>query len=141
MKRWTRIVLTVLTAAVGLTAVAGGVALILGAVTSSSAGGVVPDRSFLGDSPFTSYVVPGVILAVIVGGTHLLAAFLIGGDSTGGPLAVAIASFGLLIWIFVQMMFIPFSPLQAVYFVVGLAELGFVLLGLGLLGRRAAVAS
>lgn len=47
----------------------------------------------------------------------------------------AVAGFGLLIWIFVQMMFIPFSPLQAIYFAAGLAEVGFVLLGLGLVRR------
>lgn len=135
MNRWTRIVLTVLTALVGITAIAGGVALIVGAATSSTAGGAVPDRSYLGGSPFTSYIVPGVVLAVIVGGTHLLAALLVGRGSPSGPFAAAVAGFGLLIWIFVQMMFIPFSVLQAIYFVTGLAELGFVLLGLGLLRR------
>jgi hypothetical protein len=131
MKRWVRIVLAVLTSLVGVTAVAGGVALIIGAVTSSP-GGAVPPQAFLGGSPFTSYVAPGLLLAVVVGGTHLVAALLIGRDSPVGPFAVAVAGFGLLIWIFVQMMFIPFSPLQAAYFAAGLAELGFVLLGLGL---------
>lgn len=135
MKRWIRIVLTVLTSLVGITAIAGGVALIIGAVSSSTAGGVVPDRSYLGGSPFASYIVPGLVLAVIVGGTHLLAALLVGRGSPAGPVATSIAAFGLLIWIFVQMMFIPFSVLQAIYFAVGMAELGFVLLGLGLLRR------
>jgi len=135
MPRWTRITLSVLTAVVGLTAVAGGAALIFGAVASSTLGGAVPDRSFLGGSPFTSYLVPGLVLAVVVGGTQLLAAVLVGRDSRSGPVAAAVAGFGLLIWIFVQMMFIPFSLLQAAYFAAGLAELGLVLLGLGLLRR------
>jgi hypothetical protein len=37
-----------------------------------------------------------------------------------------------LIWIFIQMVFIPFSVLQAVYFAAGLAELGLLLLLMGL---------
>jgi hypothetical protein len=48
-------------------------------------------------------------------------------------LAGAIAAFDALIWIFVQMVFIPFSFLQAFYFAFGLAEAGLVMLGLGLL--------
>ena len=141
MTRWIRITLTVLTGAVGLTAVAGGLALLVAALTSTNGGGVAPDRSYLGGSPFTSYVAPGIVLAVVVGGTHILASVLTGRGSPAGPFAAAVAGFGLLIWIFVQMMFIPFSPLQAIYFVAGLAELGLVLLGLGLFRRRAVAAS
>ncbi|MGH1525618.1 hypothetical protein ACRAWC_16845 [Leifsonia sp. L25] len=135
MKHWIRIVLTALTALVGLTAVAGGAALVIGTVTPSTLGGIVPGNSFLGGSPFTSYLAPGLLLAVLVGGTHLTAAVLVGRGSRSGPLVAAVAGFGILIWIFVQMMFIPFSVLQAVYFAAGLAEVGLVLLGLGLLRR------
>lgn len=135
MKRWIRITLSALTAAVGLSALAGGLALIIGASSPSASGGIVPDSAYLNGSPFTSFVVPGVLLAVVVGGTHILAALLVGRGSPAGPLVVAVAGFGLLIWIFVQMMFVPFSVLQAVYFVAGLAELGLVLLGLGLFRR------
>ena len=139
MPRWTRITLTVLTALTGLTAVAGGAALVVGSVASSALGGIVPDRSFLAGSPFTSYLAPGLLLAVVVGGTQLLAAVLVGRDARSGPIAAAVAGFGMLIWIFVQMMFIPFSLLQAAYFAAGLAELGLVLLGLGLLRRERVV--
>ena len=48
-------------------------------------------------------------------------------------LASAAAGFAALIWIFVQMMLIPFSFLQAVYFIAGAVELGLVMLLLGLL--------
>lgn len=135
MKRWIRITLTVLTAAVGLSAMAGGVALIIGSMIPSASGGIVPDTAYLDGSPFTSFVGPGVLLAVVVGGTHILATVQVGRELPTGPLIAAIAGFGLLIWIFVQMMFVPFSVLQAVYFAAGLAELGLVLLGLGLFRR------
>jgi hypothetical protein len=141
MQRWVRIVLTILTGLIGLTAIAGGLALIIGAVTPSAVGSIVPDRSYLGGSPFTSYTVPGLVLAVVVGGLHLVAALLVGRASAAGPFVTAVAAFGLLIWIFVQMMFIPFSPLQAIYFAAGLSELGLVLLGLGLFRRSRLVAS
>jgi len=140
MKRWIRISLTALTGAVGLSAIAGGLALIVGASLPSAPGGMVPDAAYLGGSPFASYVGPGLLLAVVVGGTHILAALLVGRRSAAGPLVVVVAGFGMLIWIFVQMMFVPFSVLQAVYFAAGLAELGLVLLGLGLFRRPAATA-
>ena len=138
MKRWIRITLTVLAATIGLTAVAGGAALLVGSFAQGAAGPIVPDRSFLGGSPFTSYNGPGLLLAVVVGGTHLLAAVLVARESSSATVAVAVAGFGLLIWIFVQMMFIPFSILQAVYFAAGLAELGLLMLGLGLFGKSVA---
>src|SRR4051794_33383438 len=108
MKRWIRITLTVLTAAVGLSALAGGLALIIGAATSSASGGIVADASYLDGSPFVSYVWPGLLLAVVVGGTHVVATLLVGRASPAGPVVAAVAGFGLLIWIFVQMMFVPF---------------------------------
>ncbi|HEV7183590.1 MAG: hypothetical protein ACHP7F_10820 [Actinomycetales bacterium] len=136
MSRLIRVALTGLTAAIGLTAVAGGIALLVGSIAQGAAGAIVPERTFLGGSPFTSYLVPGLLLAVIVGGTHIIAAILLARRSGRAALSVAVAGFGLLIWIFVQMMFIPFSLLQALYFAAGLAELGLLVLGLGLFDRR-----
>jgi hypothetical protein len=139
VKRWIRVILIVLTASVGLSATTGGLALIVDSAASSSGGGVVPDLSYLEGSPFNSYAAPGIILATVVGGTHILAALLVGRGAAKGAFATSIAAFSLLIWIFVQMMFIPFSPLQAVYFAAGLVELGLLLLDSDLFvrGRRA----
>ena len=76
---------------------------------------------------------PGLLLAVVVGGTQAIA-FLLGlRRSSFGLLAAAVAAIGLLIWVFVQMMFIPFSILQAVYFAFGIAEVGLILLALGII--------
>ncbi|WP_349866703.1 hypothetical protein [Leifsonia sp. WHRI 6310E] len=133
MRRWIRIVETALTATVAVTALAGGLALAVGSMTGAGAGGALPSPAYLTGSPFATYLLPGLILALVVGGTHVVAALLIGRGSRRGPFAVAVAGFGLLIWIFVQMAFIPFSPLQAAYFAAGLTELGLLLLALGLL--------
>jgi hypothetical protein len=51
-----------------------------------------------------------------------------------------VAGYSILIWIFVQMVFVPFSVLQAVYFAAGLAELGLLLQLLGLGGSVAGAA-
>jgi hypothetical protein len=133
MTRSIRLTTAILATFIGLTAFAGGVVLICDALAPGTVVGIVPDGSFLHGSPFGSYLVPGLLLAVVIGGTHLLAVMLLGRASRTGPMMAAVAAFGLLIWIFVQMMFIPFSPLQAIYFTAGLAELILVLLGLGLL--------
>jgi hypothetical protein len=132
----TRIVLLVLTGAVGVTAVAGGVALILGALVSDLATVLSPPVAYLEGSPFATFLVPGLVLAVVVGGTHLAAFAALLRRTPRRHLVTTIAAFGVLIWIFVQMMFIPFSPLQAGYFAAGLAEVGFVLLALGVLRDR-----
>ena len=47
-----------------------------------------------------------------------------------------VGGYACLIWIFVQMIYIPFSFLQALYFTIGLFELGLSLVVLGILARR-----
>lgn len=120
-------------AAVALTAVGGGVALIAGAITATSSGSIKPPDTYLAGSPFTGYLVPGLLLLLVVGGLHAVAFVLGLRRSRWAPLATAVAAFGLLIWIFVQMVWIPFSPLQAVYEAVGIVELALLLVQLGLL--------
>ena len=64
-------------------------------------------------------------------------AFLLGVTRSDlGLLGAATAAIALLIWVFVQMMFIPFSFLQALYFAFGIAETGLVLVALGILRLR-----
>jgi len=141
MNRWIRVILCNLTGLVGITAVAGGVTLVAATATPLQSGGFLPNEALLDGSPFSSYLIPGLVLAVVVGGTHTAASVLLGRASRSGAPATAIGGFGLLIWIFVQMIYIPFSPLQPVYFAAGLAELGLVLIGLGLARRRGVAAS
>ena len=124
--------LLVVQALVAVTAVAGGIALILGATVPSLASVLVPPNEYLVGSPFASYLVPGILLAALLGGIHVIA-FVTTLRRTRAYLFIAAATgFGMLIWVFVQMIFIPFSPLQALYFALGLAEVGLVMVILGL---------
>ena len=119
-------------ALVAVTALAGGIALIAGSLSPGAAGAITADPSFLAGSPFADYLIPGILLAVVIGGMHA-ASFVLTLRRVGAALFVSAATaFGMLIWIFVQIAIIPFSPLQAVYFALGLAECGLIMVALGL---------
>lgn len=126
-----RITLLALQALIAVSSAAGGIALILGERAGEF--GIVPPAELLEGSPFTSYLVPGLALLLVIGGTHALAFVMLGRGHRWALAAAAVAGSGLLIWIFVQMVIIPFSVLQAVYFGAGLAELVLVLLMLDVL--------
>lgn len=130
--RLARIMLLALQALIGVTAVAGGAALIAGALDPGLATVLSPPLDHLDGSPFSSYLAPGVLLAVVLGGVHLVAFALLLRRHRWAHLVAAVAAFDVLIWIFVQVMIIPFSILQVAYFAAGLAEVGFLLLLLGL---------
>lgn len=132
LPRLTRVALLVLTLLVALTAFAGGAALVAGTFLPDSGLVIVPPVEYLEGSPFDSYLVPGLVLGLVLGGVHLVA-FILLLRTRWGALAATVAGYAALIWIFVQMMIIPFSFLQALYFAAGLAELGLVLLRLGVL--------
>jgi hypothetical protein len=132
-----RVPLLVVQSFVALTAIAGGTAMVAGSLDGDLGWVVIPAPEHLQGSPFGSYAIPGVLLGVVLGGLHLLAFLMLLRRHRSAPFLTAVAGFAALIWIFVQMMFIPFSVLQAVYFLAGLAELGLVLLGLGVLRSSA----
>jgi hypothetical protein len=137
MIRLARITLLSAQAFVAITALAGGLALIVGSLDPDRVPVIVPPREYLAGSPFSSYLVPGMSLIVLVAGVHA-AAFVttIARSRWAMPLAAA-GGFACLIWIFIQMIYIPFSVLQALYFAVGLIELGVTMLLLGILTRPA----
>lgn len=130
-QRLARAGLLVTEAFVALTAIAGGSVLIIGALLPEAATVMSPPEDYLIGTPFESYLVPGLLLAIVVGGLHAAAFVLELTRNAWHLLAATTAGFAVLIWIFVQMVFIPFSFLQAVYFVAGLVELGLVQLALG----------
>ncbi|MFL0360929.1 hypothetical protein [Curtobacterium flaccumfaciens] len=129
MFRWSVITLA---GVVGLTAVAGGAVMVVGPADAA----FVPPDDLLAGAMFHSFVGLGLLLAVVVGGTQILAAALAVARSRWTMIALTLASVVLLVWIFVETVMIPWSALQAVYFAVGLGEIGLVLVGLGLLATR-----
>jgi len=76
-----RIVAFVLDVCVGLTAIAGGIGLLTGAIPFSLA--------WLHGSPFSDYTIPGLALGLLVGGCSLFAAATILGGRRVGVLASA----------------------------------------------------
>ncbi|MFJ6114233.1 hypothetical protein ACIQC8_08990 [Agrococcus sediminis] len=132
-----RVPLAVVLGLFSATAFAGGIALIAGSLDPSLGLAITPPPELLEGSLFDSYLLPGIVLAVVLGGMHLVACIMVLRRQPHADLAAVAAGFAALIWIFVQMVFIPFSVLQAVYFGAGLLEIGLVLLQLGVLrGER-----
>lgn len=133
-----RITLLVLTALSVLSAIAG--FLYLG-----PGGAVGWSSDFLAGSPFDSYLWPGVILLVVVGGTQLLAFVLLAMRRSSAPFFAAVAGFAMVIWIIAEQLlfrvpdvsgeWILLPVLQIVYSAIGLAELGCVLGLLGIFDR------
>jgi hypothetical protein len=77
--------------------------------------------SWLDGSPFSSYLIPSVVLLVAVGGSAALAfAALVMRSPWASPLGVAAGAI-LVGWIAVEVIWIPFSPLQPACLVAGLA--------------------
>ncbi len=73
---------------------------------------------------FPSFILPGLILGFVVGGTHLIASYLLIKNQKFSPEASAVAGFGMIIWIYTEMYIIQ-NPhwLQTFYFVVGIITL------------------
>lgn len=117
------------------------VLLSFGAVSSFAGGclGVFTDGggiplTYLTGTPFQSYLIPGLILGILVGGTQLLGAVTVQLGRPRGMLAAAVAGFGMMMWIFIELaMLREYSFLQSIYFALGAAELALVLVALGLL--------
>jgi hypothetical protein len=126
-----RLALLVVQSFVAVTAIAGGVALVIGSLYPTLSTALIPPPEYLEGSPFDSYLIPGLTLAVVLGGVHLAAFVFVRLWNRFAMLVAAAAGYAALIWIFVQMIVIPFSFLQTVYFAAGLLELGLVLLLLG----------
>ncbi|MDQ2781926.1 MAG: hypothetical protein M3Y26_05235 [Actinomycetota bacterium] len=95
-------------------------------------GGGFPVEQLEG-TPFTSFVIPGLILGVVVGGTQLSAAIAMFRASPARLLFAAIAGFGMVIWIYAELALIGYSVLQTVYFALGAGELILVMVLLGVL--------
>ncbi len=110
----------------------GALSSFVGAVIGVAANGAGVPLSYLDHTPFTSFVLPGLILGVVVGGTQLGGAIALLAKHRQGPLLATVAGFGMLIWIFAELAILrQYSWLQTGYFALGGVELILVLALLG----------
>lgn len=84
-------------------------------------------HDWIADTPFASFLVPGIFLLLVNGLGQLAGAILAITRHWLAPWVMGALGVGLLIWIVVQVLMIPFSFLQPVIFAIGLVE-GFVAL-------------
>jgi hypothetical protein len=111
-----------------LSAVGGGIGMVV-------ANGLSMPRSLLADSPFSTFVVPGLILAVVVGGTQTLASVRLLQRRPSAFVWSAVAGFGMVIWIVAEVGFIhALGWAQLIYLVSGLLQLVLVFSLLGIVG-------
>lgn len=111
----------------------GSLSAIAGAIMAIAFNGAGVPLEYLQGSLFGSFLVPGIILGGLVGGTHIIAAVSLMAHRPSPMLLAAIAGFGMLIWVFVELAIIlAYSFLQTLYFGLGVLELalGFVMLGI-----------
>jgi hypothetical protein len=111
-----RTVLLELNLFLGVTAVAGGVALLIGWIKMP--------LSSLGGSPFSDYTVPAVLLVAAVGGTALLAAWFVHLKLNVGVPASAVAGGAIIVFEIVEWRVIGFAWLQAAYMAIGVLIIG-----------------
>lgn len=127
VQRLTRGALVGLLVFVALNAFAGGYYGLAGA-------GGVP-REWLAGSPFESYLVPSLVLAIVVGGSSLLAVLALGVRHRWSRHLAALAGVVLVGWIAIQLAMIGFvSFLQPVMAIIGVGVIG---LAYGTRGRGA----
>jgi len=110
-------VLVVLETIVGLTAVTGGVALAIGAITFPV--------EWLQGTPFSDYMIPGLMLAIVVGGSSLFAAAMILARREVGVFVSALAGVSMAAYqIIYRAQVEHLDWFYAVYFVLGVAIFG-----------------
>lgn len=119
----------------------GAVSAVGGGVLGVVANGAGVPLDYLTNTPFRSYLVPGLLLGVVIGGTQGLAAIATQRAHPYARVMGAVAGFGMMIWIFVELAVISeYSWLQTVYFTLRVAELLLILVLLDVLSPAARVA-
>jgi hypothetical protein len=109
-----------------LSAVGGGIGMVV-------ADGLSMPKSLLATSPFTTFLLPGLILALVVGGTQTMASVRLMQHRPSALLWSAVAGFGMLIWIIAEIGFIrALTWSQLIYVVSGLLQLLLVFSLLGI---------
>ena len=79
-------------------------------------------QAWIDATPFGSYLLPGLFLFAVNGVGQLIAAGLIVIRHPVAPWLTGALGLGLMIWIVIQVLLMPFHPLQPIMFAIGLAE-------------------
>lgn len=120
----------------------GAISALIGGVLGVVANGAGMPLEYLTGTPFTSYLGPGLILGLVIGGTQGLAAVMTQRGHPYSRLAASVAGFGMIIWIFGELAVInEYSWLQTLYLALGVGELVLVLILSGVLPAVARVPS
>jgi hypothetical protein len=82
-------------------------------------------HEWIADSPFGSYLLPGIFLLAVNGIGQLVAAGLAIARHWLAPWLMGALGIGLIVWIGVQVLIIPLSFLQPLIFAIGVVQ-GFV---------------
>jgi hypothetical protein len=94
---------------------------ILGGIQLITTNGMGMPVSILENTPFSSFLVPGLILAIVIGGLSLLTSVLLFLNHKLAIECSAALGFGLIIWIYVEMYLTRMSFwLQTVIFAIGI---------------------
>lgn len=108
------------------------VAALVGMFGLTLADGMGLPASWLDATMFSSWVVPGILLGVLVGGSQALALVARARRLRLGWALHAAAGVVVLVWIFVELAIVlAWSPLHAVFFVAGVVQVSLALLALG----------
>jgi hypothetical protein len=99
----------------GLGGLAGGLSL-----TIKPDGSIMQmDTSLLGGSPFHDYLIPGLILMLVLGVLPLVALAGLWLRRDWAWYAAFVVGCGLMIWILVEIIIIPYNLLQPIFWIVG----------------------
>jgi hypothetical protein len=80
---------------------------------------------WLQGTPFHSYLYPGLILCLVVGGSQLAAAFVVLWQRSAARIAAALAGLILTGWMIGELTLIGFqAPIQVLFLACGLVEMG-----------------
>lgn len=113
-------VLILLGGFVAVTAIGGGITM---------ATGLDPlPQEWLTGTPFNSFVLPGLLLAVLVGGSAAIATYAMVTSPQAGALLSVVAGGLLMAWIVIEVLLLnqpSWTPTEGIYFVIGAALVGF----------------
>ena len=126
-RRFVHILLIILAGALGLSAVPGGITLLVGFYA--------PPVEQLKGSVFADFTIPGLALLLLVGGSAVLATALLVRRSRFGALSAALAGAIVMSFEFVEVLAIGSPPgparvMQLLYFGIGLALVGTALIAM-----------